>query len=196
MITVSATVNQSTINVNVQSSLSVESQISDTALLIFAIANACSFLGAILSHTLFSPLADTKGRKIVLIITDFFNITGSVLIFLAKQYTGAYSISIFLLGRLFHGIALGTSSVWAIYIYENAHIKYRANLASSYMVVQILGILSQMTSGLEIFMGTEDLWHVSPLFAAVFSLPEIVMYKIIPETLNNTHPSHKIDEQH
>lgn len=169
----------------------INDQFSDKVILIFSILNSINGIGSVLGSIFILPLADTHGRKLLLAICTFCNILYTVLFAISKPVN---SVIPMMIGRLFIGVNLTLQANVIVYLNEITNVKSRGLVMSLVMAWFLFGFLVQNGVALEVVLGTENTWNYVQLISVLFLLPEILIFKWIPESIGFLNNQGNIDQ--
>jgi MFS transporter, SP family, galactose:H+ symporter len=132
-------------------------------------------LGGLLGSLFAGQLADRFGRKPILLITAFIFCASSLILYYAEAYT------LFLMGRLISGVAVGMGSILApLYLGEVAPPHYRGRFVSLFQLMIGLGIL--IAYGMNVLLATRHDWHLVFLLSLIPALIQFAGLFFVPET--------------
>lgn len=157
---------------------------SDQVLFIFSVLTAIGGLGCIFAAIFILPLSDKYGRKLVLSINTWCNIIYTILFVISKPLNSVIPL---IIGRIIIGIPLALQANVLVYLNEITSVQMRGLVMSLGMAWFLFGFIVQNVLALEIVLGNQKYWDFIQLFSLLFLLPELILYKWIPESIGFLH---------
>lgn len=169
----------------------INNQFSDKVILIFSILNSINGVGSIIGAIFILPLSDKYGRKIVLAICTFCNLLFTVLFVISKPIN---SVIPMMIGRVILGIPFALQANILVYLNEITNVRLRGLVMSLGMAWFLIGFVTQNTLALEVVLGTEKHWNYVQLIPILFVIPELLVFKWIPESIGFLNNQGKLNQ--
>jgi SP family facilitated glucose transporter-like MFS transporter 1 len=156
-------------------------KISDsTVTFIFSLAVSIFALGGMIGGLFGGLVTDRLGRKGGMLANNIVSITASLLMFLSKP---THSYELLLIGRFFIGLACGYgSSVAPMYINEVSPKNVRGTFGASFQLGIVIFVFFAQVISLNNILGSPTTWHYSLALPIVFSIMQIILFFIVPES--------------
>ncbi|XP_044039676.1 solute carrier family 2, facilitated glucose transporter member 4-like isoform X1 [Siniperca chuatsi] len=142
---------------------------------LWSLSVAIFSIGGMLSSFCVGFISEWLGRRKAMLINNLFAFMGGSLMGLSKL---CRSFEMMILGRFIIGVYCGlASSLTPMYVGEIAPTSLRGALGTMHQLAIVTGILIAQILGLEVLLGSEDLW---PVLLGLTVVPTVLQMALLP----------------